>query len=297
MTGHRKTRLLLYDYLRGTAGADDERAVGEHLASCAGCAAEAESLRAFLRVAPDGSKKPSASLDDAYWSRFADEVAGRIGEEAVAAPGLFERLLGLLGLDRISRKSGGVSTGISGGFSAGFPSLVPRFSPAFAALAVAVIVFFFVLPRTMERDDTETMVSEPETATEVVTEVPADSATAFDQRLYDYFKRSKALLVGVSNMDPAEGRAIDLETERRVSRALLREARYLRTGPIDPRSYRLLSDLDQIMIGLANSDAGHAQPAVDIIRDGIGEKNLLFKLRIQETAEYRTPIVQASFKQ
>jgi hypothetical protein len=129
----------------------------------------------------------------------------------------------------------------------------------------------------------------------LASEFSPDSLTDFDRRLYDYFRRSKALLVGVSNLDPAEEHAADLGTERSVSRSLLREARYLKTGPVDFRSSRLMDDLDQVMIGLANSDARSATPAVEMVRDGIETKNLLFKLRMQETRQYNSPFRQASY--
>ncbi len=281
MTGHGKARRLLYDYLRGSAGTDETRFVSDHLARCAQCAAEAESLRSLLKLAPDGSKRPSASLSDAYWARFADDVMGRIGTGPVPRPGIVDRILRAAGLRGLAGAPGGI------------PAAARRLSPAFAVVAAVTVVLYFALARTGAEHDGPVTGTVPG----IAAEVPADSSTQFDRRLTDYFKRSKALLVGVSNIDPGEDHPIDLDAERRISRSLLRESRILRSGPVDPRSYRLMEDIDQIMIGLANSDAAPARPAVDVIRGGIENKNLLFKLRMQETGQYRIPVLQASYKQ
>ncbi len=271
MTGHGKVRRMLYDYVRGPLGEEEMRLVNEHLGRCGECAEEAAALRSLLRIVPDASKKPSAGLPDSYWTGFANEVMGQIGTRPVSRPGFVDRIFGI--------------SGIPGGL----PVIARRLSLGLAVAAAAAVVLYFAIPG---------MPEEPAPAvTEAVTQMPPDSLTVFDRRLSEYFKRSKTLLVGVSNIDPAEGQSIDLGAERRISRSLLQEARYLRTGPVDPRAYRLLRDLDQIMIGLANSDAGSAYPAVDMIRNGIENKNLLFKLRMQETRQYRTPVQQTSYHQ
>jgi hypothetical protein len=124
----------------------------------------------------------------------------------------------------------------------------------------------------------------------------ADSRTdQFDRRLSDYFRKSKTLLVGVSNITPVKGESVDLDAERRTSRTLLREARYLRSGPVDARSSRLIDDLDRILIGLANGEEAASAPDIRMIRGGIQSRNLLFKLRMQETRSQQLPVQQASY--
>ena len=74
-----------------------------------------------------------------------------------------------------------------------------------------------------------------------------------------------------------------MPTERRVSRELVLEARALRQESLDANSARLINDLEKIQIELANMTPDDAAPGVDMIRQGIESKNLLFKLRIAET--------------
>ncbi|HLX12472.1 MAG TPA: hypothetical protein VKS81_06625, partial [Bacteroidota bacterium] len=51
---------------------------------------------------------------------------------------------------------------------------------------------------------------------------------------------------------------------------------------LDPHSAKLVGDLQKILIELANmKDQGNA-PNVEIVRSGVQEENLLFKIRMEE---------------
>jgi hypothetical protein len=300
---HRTIRLMLYDYVRGELGENDERLVEKHVARCAGCAGEAAALRSVLKVVPDAARRPSDTLPESYWKGFANEVMGRIGPGPVADVGLIGRIAGRLAGAR---------------HPAGRISAAWKLSLGLAAAVIAGGVLYLAVspPAGGPADSGTERIAErradgawPGTgegpaggdaggdAGGVAGGFSADSLTQFDRRLDDYFRRSKVLLVGVSNLEPADEGTADLVIERSISLSLLGEARYLRTGPVDARSYRLLEDLDKIMIGLANSDARSAAPTVEIIRDGIRARNLLFKLRMQEARNYPARFMQASYRQ
>jgi len=91
-----------------------------------------------------------------------------------------------------------------------------------------------------------------------------------------------ALLVGIENMKTGEGGAVDLSAERRASRDLVQEARYFRQLRLDPRSERLMGDLEKIFIELSNSHDSRSRPDVELLRSGIQQENLLFKIRMAE---------------
>jgi hypothetical protein len=63
---------------------------------------------------------------------------------------------------------------------------------------------------------------------------------------------------------------------------LVREARYLKQQPLDVRSRQLMNDLERILIELANTEEQNDLPNVEIIRGGIHQENLLFKIRMAE---------------
>ena len=288
MTRHRRVRLLLYDYVRRGLDAADTRMVDRHLGECPECRLESESLRELMKAVPGSSRRPSDDLADSYWTGFANEVMGRIDAAPAKRPGIAARLLG-------RPEGGGPLAGSRG-----------RRSPAgfgVATVAVAFALVWFLSPGTIVPPRTgdparqaDGIVSDGAPGVVSPLDRGPDSLGEFDRRLSDYFRKSKTLLVGVSNVDPSGGDGPGLDAERRVSRSLLREARYLRTGPVDPGASRLLDDLDRILIGLANRGNASAGPDLETIRGGIRGGNLLFKLRMQETRGYRVPVRNASYQ-
>jgi len=314
MNAHRTVRLLLYDYVRGTLDGEESRMVERHIADCPGCASEAASHRDLLRTLPAPAAKPSDALPDSYWTGFANEVMGKVDDAPAKRPGFIGRLLGRrpFGGQPVGRRPfGGRDAGLDAiGVFGGLGLLGWIRTPGgqvatglAAAAAVAVVAWVLLLPPGAGRPDQSTG---PATADQAAV-VPADDGTTdaaddaadslagFDRRLSDYFRKSKTLLVGVSNTAPAKGEELDLDAERQTSRSLLREARYLRSGPVDPQASRLIDDLDRILIGLANGEAAASGPDVRMLRGGIERGNLLFKLRMQETRNQRLPVQQASY--
>jgi hypothetical protein len=81
-----------------------------------------------------------------------------------------------------------------------------------------------------------------------------------------------------------ENPTIDLSTERQVSRDLIHEAQFVRDQPINNKTERLVHDLERILIELANSEEQTDLPNVELIRSGIQQENLLFKIRMAEAS-------------
>jgi hypothetical protein len=75
---------------------------------------------------------------------------------------------------------------------------------------------------------------------------------------------------------------IDVSAEQQLSRSLVHEARYLKPYMPDSRSVKLVNDMEKIFIELANLEATNDRPNVELIRGGIVEENLLFKVRMAE---------------
>jgi len=149
------------------------------------------------------------------------------------------------------------------------------------ALALAALAALFVVRPS------------PESAAPPLAAVPA--ADTADAKLHDYLRKSRVLLIGVENSRPDEGAPVDLSLERRQSRALVSEARFLRGQPLDARSARLVGEVEKVMIQLANTDERHDAGGMEIVRSGIRRNNLLFKIRMTESvldagaAERTTP--------
>ena len=90
------------------------------------------------------------------------------------------------------------------------------------------------------------------------------------------------LLVGIANLNPEEGKPLDLGIERKAARSLVLQARLLSERSIDERSRELLQELERILIELANLEETADVPEVEMIRTGMRQQNILFKIRMAE---------------
>jgi hypothetical protein len=108
-----------------------------------------------------------------------------------------------------------------------------------------------------------------------------DEAVAEELRAWNaYIRRSRLLLTGIVN----EPGRTELDIEQVTSRELIAETRALRVGVSDPEEERLLNAVEPLILKLANSSSASAGRDVDLVRDGVRDQNLLFRLRLAETA-------------
>lgn len=272
MRTHGSIRRSLYDFADDRLAGSEASAVADHARRCPECAAEVEAIRSLIAVrAAAPVRPPSDALPEEYWSDFETRVMRRVEGGYAAHADRFRTLDW-----RIRR---GVAIGAA--------------SAAVIVLGM-LIVFLFSPPGDPPpgRGDAETAAAAADPSGRTG-EMDDARETGFDRRLDAYFNRSKTLLVGVANLDPSTVTAGGIEAERLVSGDLIREGRILRGGPVDAGSYRLMEEIDRVLLGLAHGNGGPA-PSLRAVREGIAERNLLFRLRMRETSSYLTPVYPAS---
>jgi len=249
-------RETLFDYLTGATSAAEARAVEEHLARCSACREDLRMLREAIGILPRRAMLPSDERDEKFWVSFPSLVEERIEGERKKRTPVFaaaaDRFISFVHFNRTPLIAG---------------------CGALAAIALAVVLLM--------RPAAVTAPPVPGNSTQAAGE--AGTLEPGGLQLHNYLKKSRVLLVGVSNMR-TDDHTIDLSIERRQSRELVHEARDLRKQPLDPRSAKLVGELEKILIELANSDRRHDVPDVEIIRSGIRDHNLLFKIRMTESA-------------
>jgi len=250
MRRHSELRKLLYEYLKDELNAAERARVEEHLTRCTSCSALVKNLSA---VAPLLRTEPTPDLErpEAYWDGFPARIEARI-------------------MRRVSRPTG--RTLLHDALSV---LARPR---AFAAASIAFVLVlsgFLVWQRYLSLQKEQEPASVQQAA-----ETPPPAA-----RIDRYLQRSKVLLVGINNM-PEDDAPLDLSAERKASQELVHEARELKRQPLDPRASRLISDLEKIQLTMANMDAREPGPELKLVRHGIRQQNLLFKVRMAE-ALYR----------
>jgi Putative zinc-finger len=260
MISHRRIQQLLYDYLTGEVDPSRVRDIETHLRSCARCAAELNDMREAagrLRAAS------SEERPDEFWDALLAKIQERIRIEELHPV----------------RQRFSVSGWIDSLFIVRRPVLA--FTLVIVACVVAALaVWVITFPATVPRSD-------------VAREQPAP-AEDLHSRTDQYLRRSQTLLVGLANMKASGNEPIDLTAEREASRALIHEARYLKHEELDPVSAQVVYGLEPILVELANSRGDQSRAAVDLLRQGIFQRNLLFKVRMAELMRDSTRFLAAS---
>jgi hypothetical protein len=128
----------------------------------------------------------------------------------------------------------------------------------------------------------------PQAETPQIASTPMVQVQPVQARAEQWLERSKILLIGVVNEDFSDPAQSDFSQQRQISRNLVTEARVLRRE-IEPAANRqllqLMSQLELILLQIANLEAEHDLSAVELVRDGIARDGLLLKINIAEMAQ------------
>ena len=110
----------------------------------------------------------------------------------------------------------------------------------------------------------------------------------------DFIERSKVLLLGLVNFDPAveDAYAFDLGGKKAASRILAAEAPAIReglNGPGQRRLRELVGDLEVIMMQIANLEAGQDVDGIELVRQGIDSRGIFLKIDLDRMARDARP--------
>lgn len=257
---------LMYEYLQGELDPVRAKQVQEHIASCNACFAELQVLKEGARLVRPLSGKPSEQRSEAYWHNFAVSVRQRVeqGPKKTAATNLM--------WNRIES----------------FLKYRPQRALALASGLAVLVALITMTPIGTEREEQSAMFAEGP---------PAGEAMPVNAELTHYFRKSKILLVGLTNMTPPDGQTVDFRAESQTARELIQQARVLENQDIDNRSQQLIWALEKILIELANMEDRANLPDVELIRTGIRQENMLFKIRMAEAQQSQAMFSTADHKE
>jgi hypothetical protein len=233
-----------------------------HLAVCKSCAEIYSEMAALVRKM---DVRPAPDRPAEFWESYWDRLEERMAHEA-------ERSLGAQARNR------------SGAFQ------IPRW--AYGAVgAVVLLALGIFIGRTFLRPREDLSVASRQipsvTAPGEQRAVEAGpAATPLAVQASRYLKRSRTLLLAVINSDPRDGEfsSLSLPLQKKTSNELLQEATVLKKGlgSSDRRLERLVSDLEMILLQIANLKSDSGTSDVEIIRAGIESKDILFKINLSE---------------
>ncbi|MBA4312026.1 MAG: hypothetical protein C0417_05300 [Chlorobiaceae bacterium] len=250
MIRHKKIQIQLYDYLQNALSGDDKIIVEDHLRSCEICKRTVVGLKDVIEKF-QCLTNPAEERSTEYWNNFALTVERRIlnPQNKSISPNLIDQLYSLFVLNKKTT----------------------------IALSTAMVLMLVIGLWYMNK---EQLLKVPQQQASVQNQ---DTALV-EKRIGNYFRRSKTLLVGLANLELEHGRSPDLNTEQSVSRELIDESRDLRQQPIDIRSAELMRDMENVLVTFSKIPPQTTQIEFDNIRRRIYRDNLLFKIRMAESA-------------
>jgi hypothetical protein len=250
MTSHKIIQIQLYDYLQDALSEDDRIIVEDHLRSCEVCKCAVEDIKGVIETF-ESLTNPADERNAEYWNNFVLTVERRIfnPQNKSISPNLIDQLYSLFVLNKKTT----------------------------IALSTAMVLMLVIGLWYMNK---EQLLKLPQHQASVQNQ---DTALV-EKRIGNYFRRSKTLLVGLTNLELEHGRLPDFNTEQSVSRELIDESRNLRQQPIDIRSAELMRDMENVLLTFSEIPPQTTQIEFDNIRRRIYRDNLLFKIRMAESA-------------
>ncbi len=260
MTRCARCRTMMMEALYGELDAAEKAEFDKHLRACPDCAAEYSVLGATLGIMDRKDRRdPGPEFWDGYWDRLERRMTA---EAAVPAsrPGLGARLRRLF-------------------------AAAPRWAYQ-AAAAVALVAVGVLIGRSL--------LAPPggNPALDASRRGPAAVVNASNEaeiKAGDFLDRSKVLLLGLVNFDPAreDPYALDIPRTQALSRDLVTQASDIQSGLTDPRQRKLrdlVADLQVIMMQIANLGAGQEVEGVEMVRRGVETKGIFLKIDLTKMA-------------
>lgn len=230
-------------YLDQELSPAERSVIEQHISECTDCA---QALRDLQMLVDQATALPQKHAPDRLWGRIASELdqpnVSRIHDTVPAWRNWLRR-----------------------------PMPVVQLGFAIAILVVGMLVGRYILPP--QSDTLRLQVSQ---------QSPAELA-ALNVRASHYLERSKMLLVGIANLEPHGDERIDLSLEKAYSVDLLREADFLQEklpAGKNERLRRLVAELELVLLEIANLEAESDFEHVDLLKSGIEQTDLLFKINL-----------------
>jgi hypothetical protein len=261
MSKCKKYQDMFVDALYEDLSMEDKSILEKHLKECDLCRQEYEEMAATMstmsqRVRPE----PDREFFDGYWDRLAERMdRDRVVRTTRAK--WWEYIF--------SRRRG----------------IFPRWAYQAVASILLVVVGIFLGRMVFTPDQ---VMEQPSMMAQSESEV--DSRINVSQRAFDYIQRSKLIVLAISNFDPEnqDPYALNLPYQQQVSRELVQEASWLKgelSGQRQRRLEELVSDLEVILLQIANLEEESDISTIELVQDGVKSRGILFKIHLAQFKE------------
>jgi len=245
--GCKKYQNMIRDVLYREAGEKEQQEFENHIDSCQKCKKEYEEMKYAVRLV---EKRIRPEREEFYWNNFWNKLEPEIKNKKIFWERIFE----------------------------GFISFQKPVTQAGAAL---VLVFLgLMMGKFIYKNQPVN------NQKNIVQQQPQIINTSFQQRTDRYLERSKILLLGLANFDPADGiENINLKHQKEISQELVKEAADLKkefNKHSQKPLQKLINDLEVILLQIANIESEHDIEGIDMVKKGVDIKGIFLKININE---------------
>lgn len=240
-------------YLDGELSSKQKEKFDAHLQDCAGCAAEVKSFRMIFSEAADLEKQ---TVPDDLWQK----IALGLDEQPQSTWETF--------LDKVA--------GWRDEMSLNF--IIPAPALKFSGMALLLVLGIWVGRLTLKNNDVQ------------IAQQTQDAG--YRLAAQNYIEKSKILFLGVINADSEDIRNSGLNMERKMAQGLVRQTAVLKdglSGKRDARLRQLISELEMILVEIANMEEAEDIKDVELIKSGIDRKGLMLKINVQDFSAEKKP--------
>ncbi|HSE42402.1 MAG TPA: zf-HC2 domain-containing protein [Acidobacteriota bacterium] len=218
-----------------------------HLKECPECSASYQKMQKTLNVMDERvQREPSPE----YWTKYDESLKDRLAKAKTKEKGT------VIWFQKI-------------------PGWALKAAAAFILIAVGIVIGrYYMAP------------AAGPIAKQTPTEVPVQRAS-LDPETKRFLERSEILLVGIVNLEPDEDStySTDLTAQKKMSRELIQQAPIIRAnlkGPERRRLTQLVSDLELILLQIANLESENDVPEIELVKSGVDRKGVLFKINVEQ---------------
>lgn len=252
MNDHKKFKRLIEPALYGELMDADREFFQTHMHSCTECAAEYSALAETLGAVRERQRtEPDQQFMDSFWMTLEPKL------QPEQRP-LSSRLNKILASFAVQ------------------PSWSYRIAGAAAILIVGIVIGHYF--------EKETVVTSQKIIAAQHDSLADQQATI---QALQYIERSKLLLMGLTNYTGGEDdiETLNLPYQKKISKELIVQAAELKQilrGSSNQEIRKLVSDIELVLMQVANLDSKVGLSGVEVIKDGVKAKGIILKIYIQE---------------
>jgi hypothetical protein len=239
----KQIRRSFIDALYNELNPEEQKSFDAHLESCIKCRRAFRKMRSAMRVM---NQRVRTEPDQQFWDGYWDRLEGRMQQQQHIVP-------------RASQQ---------------WQRWIYRAAAVLLLIGAGVLLGRFWVP-------SPAVITDKRPA-----ETPVIQAN-LDQRTQQFLGRSEIILLGLVNYDPEtdETTGFDMTKKKAVSRNLIHEASYLKrqlADGDDRRLEKLVTDLELILLQIANLEEKEDVPEIELVKSGVDRKGLLLKINLEQ---------------